>query len=731
MSIRTRTTVLVLMVGVLVLIAGSEWYRVFGWSAIALKVVVAAAVPVAIALTMGQRPNKGPVLPSILSLVVLLWFLAVAVQHTSILWIIPTPATLTGVYNGIISGWSQILSVPLVVTGPADMLVLPCVVVWIAALVGAEIVQRTRYPLAGVLPPLAALVFALFFGIGGGGPRVIPVVGFVVVGLLFAGFTARPVVESTGDDHRRVITRRAIEIAVCTALAAVIAAVVGPSMPLISSGHPYNPRANRIPPTNPVQAISPLAQLSAWALAKPKVLFTVTTSGSVPPTFRLADLSSYDNLNGWTDRSSFERIGQSVPTPTAELNPDKGGPTRVVDQQYSIKALPGPWLPTQLHPVEIKDVDALSDIQTGVVVAASGTAHGTRYTVRSTVPTDAPNCATDDVVASSHLVLPSEVEQMAQRLTQGAATPCEQAEDLNSALRNTTLFTFDATASTGTNIQVMENFMYGSGSGAKRGTSEQFASAFALLAESLGLPARVYVGFHSGTQVGPHQWQVTTHDAYAGADIDFAGLGWVAFDPTRLPGKASPPPDERDKQHSSIVTSPTPAGPQKIVQGPVKRAQAPPQASVVTIVVTLVGLAIAGVLVILGVLAGVVAFVRRRRSQSRRHAAEARERLLGAWLESVDHISDLGVRPDSSRTTRELVAVGAERLGEDSANGLDPLASMVNAATFSSWEPDDQSASEAWGIADSVGESTGVVLGRRGRFLRAIDIRIVFKRGRP
>jgi hypothetical protein len=52
----------------------------------------------------------------------------------------------------------------------------------------------------------------------------------------------------------------------------------------------------------------------------------------------------------------------------------------------------------------------------------------------------------------------------------------------------------------------------------------------------LGIPARVAVGFTSGTYADG-AWTVTDHNAHAWVEVWFRGHGWVAFDPT--PGRGT------------------------------------------------------------------------------------------------------------------------------------------------------------------------------------------------
>ena len=52
----------------------------------------------------------------------------------------------------------------------------------------------------------------------------------------------------------------------------------------------------------------------------------------------------------------------------------------------------------------------------------------------------------------------------------------------------------------------------------------------AAMLRMLGIPARVAVGFTSGSP-DDGEWVVTDHDAHAWVEVWFAGIGWVAFDP--------------------------------------------------------------------------------------------------------------------------------------------------------------------------------------------------------
>jgi hypothetical protein len=72
----------------------------------------------------------------------------------------------------------------------------------------------------------------------------------------------------------------------------------------------------------------------------------------------------------------------------------------------------------------------------------------------------------------------------------------------------------------------------------KTGYCQHFAGAMALMLRYLGVPARVAVGFTTGSyDAGKGEWTVTDHDAHAWVEVWFRGYGWLPFDPT--PGRGT------------------------------------------------------------------------------------------------------------------------------------------------------------------------------------------------
>jgi transglutaminase-like putative cysteine protease len=709
----------------LAVVGGLSWHSAFGWSPLVVKVAAAALFPAVVAVLFRLARPQSTVAPLVVSFVLLCWFLAVFVLHDALVGVIPGPESVTGITQGVANGWDGILSVPLPVPALGEYVLVPVALTWIAAAFGIEIVLRTRHPLAGAVPVALNYGIALFFGIDGPGPRVGLAVLFVAGVLGLAGLSAKPIVVSAAKD-RSVRTRRTAEVVACFLVVAGVASVVGPALPGVHSATPYNPRTSRVPPETPLATLNPLDELSQWAQSKPENLLQVRTDDPGP--LRIAVLSNYDILNGWTQASRFEIAGNTLANmPT--------GSTKSGRETITIQHLVGPWLPAGLQPVTLNGIKAFVDPSTGVLISARP-ASGQEYQVTLSEPAGYQDLASPDCTLDAALPPPSSVQvpgamaQLAQQYTSAATSPCQRANDLVAAFRQH--FTFDAKAPSGSSLAVLENFALGSKSdGGGQGTEEQFAAAYALMADSLSMDARVVVGFYPGVSEGHGTYEIGPQDATAWVEIHFAKIGWVPFFPKPLKG-GTPPNQQTDQQNSSTkpVLTPSASAPSA---GPVREV-APPKphnVSVLEVIGIVVAIALA-LLAALLLLAWLSVRTYRRRVQKRRRAeTEARRRVLAAWSEAVDVLRDVGVKRQQSETAGELVVTGSDRLGADAGGALAPLARLSDAAQYAWEEPDQGDGDLAWQCAEDLSSVAEQSLTRWGRVRRALDVSALFHgRGR-
>ncbi|MDZ7727673.1 MAG: transglutaminase domain-containing protein [Dehalococcoidia bacterium] len=125
--------------------------------------------------------------------------------------------------------------------------------------------------------------------------------------------------------------------------------------------------------------------------------------------------------------------------------------------------------------------------------------------------------------------LPDRVREEAQQIAGSEETPYDQAAAIEQYLRG---FTFDYTVPAAPpNRDTVDFHLFD----LQSGYFDYQASSMAVMLRSLGIPARVAVGYAVDTgseefSIGPQE--VTKEDAYAWVEVFFPDYGWVNFNPT-------------------------------------------------------------------------------------------------------------------------------------------------------------------------------------------------------
>jgi transglutaminase-like putative cysteine protease len=123
------------------------------------------------------------------------------------------------------------------------------------------------------------------------------------------------------------------------------------------------------------------------------------------------------------------------------------------------------------------------------------------------------------------------VAALAREITADAETPYDQAKALARYLRGSE-FTY---STTGPEVRgdgdLVDTFLFAEDG--RRGYCQYYASAMAMMARSLGIPARVAVGFAPGERIADGQYLQRESNAHAWAEIYFPGYGWEIFEATK------------------------------------------------------------------------------------------------------------------------------------------------------------------------------------------------------
>ncbi|WP_424887868.1 transglutaminaseTgpA domain-containing protein [Streptomyces sp. XH2] len=293
--------------------------------------------------------------------------------------------------------------------------------------------------------------------------------------------------------------------------------------------------------------------------------------------------------------------------------------------------------------------------------------------------------------------LPPVVAQTARKVTAGSANAYQQAVMLQDWFSVGGGFQYDTQVASGTGAEAVARFLT-----AKRGFCIHFSFSMAAMARTLGIPARVAVGFMPGTPMADGSVSVGSKDAHAWPELYFEGIGWTRFEPTPSrgttpeytvaepspgaePGGGPAPPPDRTAVPPSAPKGTDACPPAQKRLGECRSPAAPVEgsgpASGGPSAGTVAGVAVA-VLAALGL--PLLPMLWRRRVRARRLGgpgprartapsptpgaaapadAAAAGHTLAAWRELTDSAWDYGIPPDDSRSPRgaaaRIVAAGA------------------------------------------------------------------------
>jgi transglutaminase-like putative cysteine protease len=445
--------------------------------------------------------------------------------------------------------------------------------------------------------------------------------------------------------------------------------------------------------------ISPLVEIQTRLVEQSEVeVFTVRSDERAY--WRMTALDRFDGAV-WSAGGEYVGATGSLPRPAEP----SGAGRRRIHQEFEIGALADIWLPAAYEP-EIIDagevaVEWNAASSSLVVEPGRAAADDVRYEVSSSAPVIDPAAAAASRPAGPELDplrrLPEDFSAVARAAardaTAAAASPYDEALALQDFFR--TGFEYSLDVPPGHGAADIDAFLE-----TRVGYCEQFAGAYAAMARSLGLPARVAVGFTPG-EVDPDEpdlFHVRGEHAHAWPEVYLDGLGWVAFEPT--PGRGAPGGEVHTgvaEQQAGEEAPGVPAPPTTTITPPTTvppvgdEAVSPPsdpQAAAreatsgdgvgwrTVAALALVGLAV-GWLVVLP------ALVHLRRIRARRRAAGAPAvEIAAAWAEALDHLSRIGLHRRPAETPLAYDARVQQALAPDGASPMTVLAASVTTLWF-------------------------------------------------
>lgn len=149
------------------------------------------------------------------------------------------------------------------------------------------------------------------------------------------------------------------------------------------------------------------------------------------------------------------------------------------------------------------------------------------------------------------------VQALAEEITAGLDNPYDQAKALAAYLQRDDSFSYSPRAGVPEPGEDLVDYFLFDAENDRTGYCQYYASAFVMMARSLGLPARVAGGFAPGDRLEDDTFLVRESNAHAWGEVFFPGYGWQIFEatksidsrfvrPTGDPSTVNPPANGRD-----------------------------------------------------------------------------------------------------------------------------------------------------------------------------------------
>lgn len=676
-----------------------------GWGFLVVG-VVAATLGVLLAASTARLPVT--VLVATTPVVALLLGGPVALRSPGLGGGIPDLQTMADVMQGSWTGWGELLTtLPYVdLAGPPAMV--PFLLGFVGATVAASVALRSRSAAGPLLPLLVVLGAVLLLRRTVAGPLDAYPVVFAAIAIGWTAlrgleFSPERDLEVRGSTHGRLT--RAVTAAVVVVVAVGVAASITPSTSA-TSGESVRGRVGELLSVDGLD--SPLRRFRSFTEqangsqenVHRRLLLTVTGAprGS---RVRMVTLDTYDGsewlaANGTmagTDDDSFLRMDTQIDNPT------RGRAVRV---QVSVaRAYRSAWVPTigSLTSLRFLFSDADSrrsqlryDLATSTAVVPVGIERGNDYEFTAIVPQDqlrrgmrpwtGPGLQVADL---------RRVDPLVRRVLASPAPAMRKVFVLARYLREEGRYSNGSGRGEsgylpGQGIQrLTDGFLL-----APRpvGDDEQYASAMALLANRVGVPARVVVG-----AVLPRDGQVRGRDVHAWVELRVADGTWRTLDTATFMGDR-PPRRHMTPAPRPRITTATGARPTEPVTRPEAQRQQQERRQASDSRRSLVLRLLPWLVLLLLVTAVPLAKLVRRRL--RRTRGRGSDRMAAAWTELVDHARDLGIavplhvsRPAQARSLALAGAGGgplAEELPRAADDGVFAAAEPEPAAVAAYWD---------------------------------------------
>lgn len=429
-----------------------------------------------------------------------------------------------------------------------------------------------------------------------------------------------------------------------------------------------------------------------------------------PPYLRAVTLSRFDGEKWQPDRG----LTDSVEEQFEPLTVDPDVPVVEYTATVQIVNYVSPWLPVPYSATALEGLEGDWSVlpQNRTVISRSSSPQGQDYQITYSVarPSAERIRASEARIDGDQraLNLPEDDPAVAAIREQALAVTSATSSDYDALVALQRWFRgleFEYSLSApvrsgfdGTGLEAVQEFLE-----VKTGYCVHFASAFAIMARTLDMPARIVVGYLPGTATNESIDDQTVHEVYssqlhAWPEVHFDGIGWIPFEPTNSLGvptafasSATPGTADDRPGDAAPLASPAPSA----SAGPNETDTTDESGDATATTSVNAGPQIGPVLAIVFVLGlpGLWRAIRRRHRLIAAHAGDA----AAAWAEASDTALDLGLALPRGESPRVLGRRLVDEAGADAA----AMATLVAAIERASYAPPGAGGS-ADGLDDDV-----------------------------
>ncbi|UUU21375.1 transglutaminase TgpA family protein [Streptomyces sp. DSM 40750] len=278
---------------------------------------------------------------------------------------------------------------------------------------------------------------------------------------------------------------------------------------------------------------------------------------------RIVSLDDFDGTSWKPTERSITEVPDDFGTPTGLASDVKR--TSIETRIVAAEDYEQNWLPMP-YPVSSVDIDGdwrYEPVGRTLVGDHGQDTKGAQYQVESLIvqptaeqlssaPEPPPALRREYTKVPSSL--PPVVARTALEVTKGAKNNYERAVKLQDWFAFSGEFTYDTEVRSGTGARAIARFLE-----EKEGFCVHFSFSMASMARTLGIPARVAVGFTPGTPQTNGTMSVGLRDAHAWPELYFEGVGWTRFEPTPNRGTTPPYTVPEDSGTSGLPDVPRPS----------------------------------------------------------------------------------------------------------------------------------------------------------------------------